>query len=59
LIGELKFQLIQDLNWKRPTEIEGISIGPMTFKEESDKGDNLKRKKTIYLIDTEVNSALF
>ena len=36
-IGELKQQLLQDLNWRRPTEIEFIEIGPLTFKEENKK----------------------
>ena len=55
-IGELKQQLLQDLNWRRPTEIEGIEIGPLTFKEENNKkGADSKRKQPIYLIDNEVS----
>ena len=55
-IGELKQQLQQDLNWKRPTEIEVIEIGPLTFKEENKKkGDDSKRKQAIYLLDSEVS----
>jgi len=53
----LKEQLIKDLNWKRPTEsaVEAIEIGPITFKEESKKGNDSKRKQAIYLIDNEAN----
>jgi len=54
LIGELKEQLIKDLNWKRTTEYEAIEIGPLTFKEESKRGNDSKRKPTVYLIDSEV-----
>ena len=56
-IGELKQQpLQQDLNWRRPTEIEVIEIGPLTFKEENKKkGDDSKRKQAIYLLDSEVS----
>ncbi len=56
-IGELKQQLLQDLNWRRPTEIEVIEIGPFTFKEENKKGDDSKRKQAIYLLDSEVSHA--
>jgi len=56
-IGELKQQLQQDINWRRPTEIEVIEIGPLTFKEEENKkkGDDSKRKQAIYLLDSEVS----
>jgi len=54
LIGELKEQLMKDLNWKRTTEIERIEIGPLTFKEENKRGNETKRKPTVYLIDSEV-----
>jgi len=58
-IGELKQQLLKDLNWRRPTEIEVIEIGPFTFKEENKKKeDDSKRKQTIYLLDSEVSTAL-
>jgi len=61
LIGELKEQLIKDLNWKRPTEsaVEAIEIGPITFKEESKKGNDSKRKQAIYLIDNEATNQQF
>jgi len=54
LIGELKEQLTKDLNWKRTTAYEAIKIGPLTFKEESKRGNDSKRKPTVYLIDSEV-----
>ena len=54
MIGELKEQLIKDLNWKRTTEIEAIEIGPLTFKEETKKGNDSRRKPNVYLIDSEV-----
>jgi hypothetical protein len=51
----LKEQLLKDLNWKRPIETtEAIEIGPITFKEESKRGDDTKRKQVVYLIDSEV-----
>jgi len=56
-LGELKQQLTQDLNWRRPTEIEVIEIGPLAFKEENKKkGDDSKRKQAIYLLDSEVST---
>ncbi len=58
-IGELKQQLLQDLNWRRPTEIEVIEIGPFTFKDENKKkGDDSKRKQAIYLLNSEVSTVL-
>ena len=55
-LGELKQQLLKDLNWRRPTEIEGIEIGPLIFKEDNKnkKGDDSKRKQVIFLLDSEV-----
>ena len=55
-LGELKQQLLKDLNWRRPTEIEGIEIGPLTFKvdNKNKKGDDSKRKQVIFLLDSEV-----
>ena len=56
MLGELKQQLLKDLNWRRPTEIEGIEIRPLTFKEDhkNKKGDDSKRKQVIFLLDSEV-----
>ena len=57
--GMAKNNQQKDLNWRRPTEIEGIEIGPLTFKEDNKnkKGDDSKRKQVIFLLDSEVFAA--